>query len=170
MPAPEVATPAGGPGRAPQPPGERLSRRQRRRRAGIPPRVTVRVVLFLLLLAAVVAAAYGVIRWYATDNWFVTVDRDQLVIYQGRPGGLLWFNPKLVERTPVTTSEVLSIRLPALRADVDQTSLAAARSYVNTLYQEYLDQQQVNQAPATSPPTASTTPPPPPATTTVPPG
>lgn len=158
-PPPAVAGPA----------GERLSRRQRRRRAGIAPWFTVRVALFLLLLVGVVAAGYGFIHWYATDNWFVTVDGDHLVIYQGRPGGLLWFDPKLVDRTPVTTSEVLSIHLSDLHADVEETSLRAAKAYVDNLHQEYLDQQQVNQAPTVPSTTvpATTVPAVP---TTVPPG
>lgn len=150
-------------------PPARLSRRQRRRLAGVPPRVTVRVVLFLVLLAAVVAAAYGVVRWYATDNWYVTVDDGHLAIYQGRPGGLLWFQPKLVDRTPVTTADVLPIRLPALSGDVEETSLKAARSYVNDLYQEFVSQQQATQAPPPTTTIPSTTTTIPSVTTTVPP-
>jgi serine/threonine protein phosphatase PrpC len=167
-PATEPAMPAhdeGPPGAGgPAPP--RLSRRQQRRQAGIPPTVTVRVVLFVLLLAAVVAAAYGVVRWYATDNWYVTIDGAHLAIYQGRPGGLLWFQPKLVDRTPVTTADVLPIRLPALRGDVEETSLEAARSYVDDLYQEFVSQQQASRPPPTTIPSTTI----PSTTTTVPPG
>ncbi len=77
----------------------RESRGARRRRLGIPRRVTPRVIGFVLLVAAVPVAAYFVLRWYAYDNWFVTLQGNQIVIKQGQPGGVLWFHPKVVDRT-----------------------------------------------------------------------
>ncbi|HLN16427.1 MAG TPA: Stp1/IreP family PP2C-type Ser/Thr phosphatase [Acidimicrobiales bacterium] len=118
------------------------TRRERRRRLGIPRRVTFRVIGFLLLLLAVVAAAYLLVRWWATDDWYVTVQHNELVVYQGRPGGILWFHPKLVDKTGVTTSQILSIHLPALEGDVQEASLVDAQSYVRNLKDEYLAQQQ----------------------------
>jgi len=39
-----------------------------------------------------------VVRWYATDNYYVTVDnQNRLVIYQGVPAASMGFNPKVVE-------------------------------------------------------------------------
>jgi hypothetical protein len=143
------------------------SRRARRRRLGIPHRITFRVIGFTLVFAAVIAAAYGVVRWYATQNWYVTVKGNELVVYQGRPGGLLWFQPKIVDRTGITTNQILPIRLPAVRADVEEPSLAAARRYVKNLNGEYLAQQQLNAPPTTVPnTTTTTTTAPPPSTTT----
>jgi PPM family protein phosphatase len=121
----------------------RRQRRQERRRSGTPRRLTFRVVLFLVLVLVVVGAAYGFLRWYATDNWYVTIEGKHLVIYQGRSGGLLWFKPTLVERTSVTTGEVLPTRLPFLAADVNEGSLANARHYVANLHQEYLTQRRI---------------------------
>lgn len=121
------------------------SGRQRRAEAGIPRLITFRVVLFTLLVAAVVVGAYVFVRWYATDNWYVTVNGQQLVVYQGRPGGLLWFRPKLVDQTGVTTSQVLAVHLPALQGDVNEPSLGDARHYVVLLHQEFVSQQQVAQ-------------------------
>ena len=110
--------------------------RGHRRRSGVSPRlVTVRSVLFILLLAAVVAAAYAAMRWYAMSNWYVTVDRGHLAVYQGRPGGFLWFKPQLVDETPVTTTEVLPYTVPH---DRTEPSLAAAKRYVRNLHEEYL--------------------------------
>jgi protein phosphatase len=153
--------------RSASPRGE--TRGERRRRLGIPRRVTFRVIFFLILLAAVVAAAYFVVRWYATDNWFVTVQKGELVVYQGRPGGLLWFEPKLVDHTGVPTSDVLSLHLGALRRDVQQPSLNAAKHYVQTLQQEAFSQRQINAASPTTTAPPTTAPPPtsaPPATST----
>ena len=62
---------------------------------------------FVLLVAAVPVAAYFVLRWYAYDNWIVTVQGQQIVVKQGQPGGVLWFHPKVVDRTTHTLNEVL---------------------------------------------------------------
>jgi serine/threonine protein phosphatase PrpC len=116
----------------------RKERRHRRRMAGIPRMVTIRVVLFMILLLAVIAAAYALVRWYATDDWYVGVDHQHLAVYQGRPGGFLWFKPKLVDETAVTTSEILPFHLPAVQAKHQEPSLRAARRYVANLHHEYL--------------------------------
>jgi serine/threonine protein phosphatase PrpC len=119
------------------PPPEKESRRARRRRLGIPRRITIRVVLFVLLVAAVPTGAYYAIRWYAYDNWFLAVSGKQIVIKQGQPGGVLWFNPKVVDHTHVTTSQVLPTGVSQIRSGVQEATLAAARNYVKNLKDEY---------------------------------
>jgi serine/threonine protein phosphatase PrpC len=113
-------------------------RRYRRRSGGAPRILTFRLVLFVILLLGVVAAAVYLVRWYAMDDWYVAIDHGHLAVYQGRPGGFLWFKPQLVDDTPVTTSEVLPYRLPALRRDPQKPSLRAAKTYVTNLHNEYL--------------------------------
>jgi protein phosphatase len=117
------------------PPNE--SRGARRRRLGIPRRVTLRVVLFVLLVAAVPTAAYYAIRWYAYDNWFVSVKKNEIVIQQGHPGGVLWFHPKVVDHTHVTTSQLLSTGVTQIHAGVQEASLGAAKRYVRNLHDQY---------------------------------
>jgi serine/threonine protein phosphatase PrpC len=117
------------------------SRRDRRRRLGVPRRITVRVVLFFLLILAVPTGAIAVVRWYSMDNWYVAVDHGHLAVYQGRQGGFLGFEPKLLDLTGVTTAEVLQFRLPVLRATVDEPSLKAGAQYIANLHQEFVAQQ-----------------------------
>ena len=45
------------------------------------------------------------LRWYAYDNWIVTLQGNQVVVKQGQPGGVLWFHPKVVDRTGYTVSQ-----------------------------------------------------------------
>jgi protein phosphatase len=122
------------------------SRRARRRRLGIQRRITVRVVLFTLLIAAVPVGAFYVIHWYAYENWYPTVHGGDIVIEQGRSGGVLWFEPKVVAQTGVTTSEILPTALTDIKAGVQEPSLKAAKQYVANLEQAYLYQH-----PGTSP-------------------
>ncbi|MGH9099070.1 MAG: hypothetical protein ACRDV8_02445, partial [Acidimicrobiales bacterium] len=105
---------------------------------GSPRLVTVRLAVFVVLLLAVVAAAYAALRWYAMGEWYVGVDRGHLAVYQGRPGGFLWFKARLADETAVTTHEVMAYRLPQLRAHHQEPTLAAAKDYVGNLHAEYL--------------------------------
>ncbi len=140
----------------------RRERRRERRMAGVPRWITLRVVLFTLIVVAVVAAGYGFLRWYATDNWYVTLDGNHLAIYQGRPGGFLWFQPKLVDKTDVTTSDVLSFHVPSLKGDTQQPSLSAAHHYIDDLHEEFIEQKEITSGQSTVsattlPPSTTTT-------------
>jgi len=117
---------------------EKESRRARRRRLGIPRRVTLRVILFVLLVLTVPTGAYFAIRWYAYDNWFLAIKGDQIVIKQGHTGGVMWFDPKVVDRTGVTTSKVLPTGLTQIRSGVQEPTLADAKHYVANLHQEWV--------------------------------
>ena len=98
--------------------------------------ITFRVVGFIVLLAALVAGAFAAIGFYARGSYFVAVAADQLTIYKGRPGGLLWFQPTLVERTNVTTSAVLPSRISDLQRGQQEATVADARRYVDNLKAE----------------------------------
>ena len=96
----------------------------------VPKRVTGRVVAFVLALCIVVVGAIACLGWYARSAYFVTLSKGRITIFQGRPGGVLWFQPTLVERTAYGPSAVLAYNLPPLTAGVVEPSLADARSYL----------------------------------------
>jgi protein phosphatase len=133
---------------------ERPPRRRRWRRRG-QRRITFRSVFFVLLVGAVGYGAYSLINWYATNSYFVGIDRGQLVIYRGRPGGFLWTKPEVVHRTGVTTAEVPSQYLGDVRRGVQESSYRDAVRYVDGLrsYQRSLQ-------PGTVPPGTTTSAPP----------
>jgi hypothetical protein len=95
--------------------------------------VTFRVLGFVLLVAAVPIAAYFVLRWYAYDNWIVTLHGNQVVIEQGQPGGVLWFHPKVVDRTGVKKDQLSTPAANALVFGVQKSSLHDARRWVSTV-------------------------------------
>ncbi len=97
----------------------------------VPKRVTGRVVAFALALCIVIVGAIACLGWYARSAYFVTLSKGRITIFQGRPGGVLWFQPTLVERTPYGPSAVLAYNLQPLAAGVMEASLADARSYVD---------------------------------------
>ncbi len=108
----------------------------RRRRLGAPRVLTARTIAFVVLVVGVLVSGWFFLRWFAESEYYVTTENTHVVIYQGRPGGVLWFHPKKVETTNVSVDQVLPIRLPALNAKVVEPSLAAAQSYVRNLTSE----------------------------------
>ena len=108
----------------------------RARKEPAPKRVTLRVVVFLVAICIVVGGAIACLGWYGRSAYYVGLSKDRITIFQGRPGGVLWFQPTVVERTRDTPSSVLSYRLQFLEAGQVEPSLAQARQYIANLVAE----------------------------------
>ena len=93
-------------------------------------------LIWVLLLAGVVYAGYAVIRWYVNNSYYVGLDHQSVVIYQGRRGGFVGIQPKIVKRYIITTGEVPSFDVSPLKSGVEEPSLKAAENYVTQLQQE----------------------------------
>lgn len=129
------------------------SRRERRRaaRADHPRRrvLTWRLGLFVLAFLAIVGATLGVIVYMGHSTYYVGVDGEQVAIFRGRPGGVLWIQPELAEETGIPLADVPAASVPAVQAGVEESSLDDARRYVANL------QEQIDRATTTT--TTSTT-------------
>jgi PPM family protein phosphatase len=129
VPYPGVAPEVPAPGRRER----RRARRRQRRMARGRRLITLRTLIFVILLAAVVVGGFAAIRWYNINSYFVGVKDNELIIYQGRIGGFLWYHPVVEQRTGVTTSDVPASYVSNLEAGVEETSVANARAYVKNL-------------------------------------
>ncbi|HSS12066.1 MAG TPA: Stp1/IreP family PP2C-type Ser/Thr phosphatase [Acidimicrobiales bacterium] len=147
----------------------RFRRSRRTGRSQVPKTrpITFRVVGFVALLVILLGLAIGAIGWYARGNYFVGVAQSELIIYKGRPGGLLWFQPTVAERTQVSTTAVLPSRLGDLHSGKQEPTLTQARDYIRNLQTE-AQAHQVGTAPSVPPSSApsSTAPPSTPAPST----
>ena len=99
-------------------------------------RVSVRMLAFLLAIVLVLAGSVAAIGWYARGSYFVGLDEGQVVLFKGRPGGLLWFEPTVEERSTLTMAQVLPSRVADLEAGKPEPTLEAARRYVANLAEE----------------------------------
>lgn len=93
-------------------------------------RFTWRVVAFFVVFIGIFAAAFFVIQWMATNTYYVGLDQNEVVIYQGRPGGLLWYQPTVVERTGITVLQVPGEFGADVAKGRDEPTVADARDYV----------------------------------------
>jgi PPM family protein phosphatase len=120
--------------------------------------ITLRVVMFSLGLLALLVLAGGGVAWYARASYFVGLSGDRIIIFQGRPGGVLWFRPTVANTTDVTTADVLPRHLPALSAGQQEPSLSAARQFVSSMVNEKRAAEPPQRAPTTTlPPRPRTT-------------
>lgn len=111
-------------------------------------RVTWRSVLFVALLLALAGGAFATIQWYGQSTYYVGFDGDRVAIYKGRPGGVLWIEPELVETTRLEQDRVPRDSVAELEDGKEQSSLEDARAYVDRLSER---------ADELSPPTTTTT-------------
>jgi serine/threonine protein phosphatase PrpC len=92
---------------APEPERERRRlRRPKGERVPLRSRLTWRVAAFAILLLAVVGGAIATIQWYGTSAYYLGVQHGEVVIFQGRPGGVLWIDPKVVAHSGIQVAEV----------------------------------------------------------------
>ena len=121
-----------------------------------------RLVGFVVVFLALLGLGAAGIGWYARGGYFVGLRGNQLTIFQGRPGGLLWFRPTIAATTDVTSDQVESRHLPALASGQVEPTLPAARQFVAGMVTEEQAAQAADQpaprpkAPTTAP--ARTTP------------
>jgi protein phosphatase len=151
------AVPAAGPvdtGAAPK------GRRPRPRVTGPPQprRVTLRVASFFLVCCLVLGGAIAGLAWYARSTYYVTIAKGHITIFQGRPGGVLWFGPTVAQATAYTSSSVLAFEVPLLRAGQLEPTLADARTYIARLVQRKKATETAGRPPVAS--TTTTVPPP----------
>ena len=117
--------------------GRRSSRRHEggpRHRARKPRRITWRVVVFVVLLLGLAGGAVATIQWYGRSTYFVGFnDDDRVAIFRGRPGGVLWVQPELVEAIELQRDDVPDDRVAQLNDGQEHGSLADARASTERL-------------------------------------
>ena len=111
-----------------------------------PRRITGRVVAFVTVLVLLGAAAVVAIRLWARHNYFIGVHDGAVAVFQGRPDGVLWFDPEVVDATDVS----LAALTPAQREQVNE-------GFTTSSHTEALNWVTLLTTPTTAPPAVTTT-------------
>jgi PPM family protein phosphatase len=107
--------------------------RPRRGRAGGRRRLR-RVLLWALPVVVVLGVAFGVVDYYAHHTYFVGNDGGRVTVFQGRQGGLLFWNPTVQDRTSLRTSTLAPADASQVRAGHGQFgSVGGANAYIAEL-------------------------------------
>jgi hypothetical protein len=97
------------------------------------PFLTFRTIIFAALMMAVALSAYGAVKWFSDNSYYVGLSGNNIAIYHGRPHGQYFFSPKLVAQSNLTTSDVLPNQVSALQNGVEVNSLNSAYQLINAL-------------------------------------
>ncbi|MGD9753903.1 MAG: Stp1/IreP family PP2C-type Ser/Thr phosphatase [Acidimicrobiia bacterium] len=112
----------------------------------VPRRFTGRVVAFLIVLVALAGATVFAVRLWARNNYFVAVDNGTVSVFRGRPDGILWFDPEVVDATDVRVSALTQAQQELVNEGFSTSSHAEALRWVTLLT-----------TPTTVPPAVTTT-------------
>ena len=89
-----------------------------------------RVVLVGFVLVAVVLTILGVVAFSGRGTYYVGFDDTEVVIYKGRPEGVLWFEPSVDSRTGILIEDVPSVFIDELESGEEFGSKDEAEEYV----------------------------------------
>ncbi len=101
-----------------------------RRRRG---RKVLRALLWILPVLAVLALAFGAVGWYARRTYFVGVDKNRVTVFQGRPGGVLGWDPTVERRTTINLNELTDTEKASVKDNKTFSSRGGADDYVRRL-------------------------------------
>jgi len=95
--------------------------------------VTWRVSVFFATLLVLAGVVFGSIWYYAQSGWFVGQHEGRVSVFQGRPDGLLWFEPRLAVSGGVSVAELSEHDQDLVAAAIEADSLMAAREVMERL-------------------------------------
>ena len=99
------------------------------------PFVTWRLGLFVGAVLLVLGVLASSVVAYARSAYFVGLDGEEVVIYRGRPDGVLWFDPTVEEPIVLTVAELEPEDLREVSDGVEFDSIDEARAYADALVQ-----------------------------------
>jgi serine/threonine protein phosphatase PrpC len=130
---PEVATDPATPRRSRPSPPDRVRPAPARRGDRI---VTFRAALFVIALLCILGGIAGFTLWFNRGTYFVGVNDGRVTIFEGRPGGFLWFKPTVVRETSLQVGGLLATNVSLLDAGVLEPSYSDAEHVVDDLTNE----------------------------------
>jgi protein phosphatase len=99
------------------------------------PFVTWRLGLFVGAVLLVLGVLVSSVVAYARSAYFVGLDGEEVVIYRGRPDGVLWFDPTVEEPVVLTIAELEPEDLRDVSDGVEFDTLDEARAFADALLQ-----------------------------------
>ena len=121
------------------------------------------MALFALLFLAILGAAAGAVGWYARNTYYVGVEGDSVVIFRGKPDGVLWFDPTVEQTTDLSPDDLTSEARDDVTRGVEFADVGEAQAYlerVTTTTTTTSTTTTSTTTPTTAPPTTSPAPPP----------
>jgi len=97
---------------------------------------TWRRVVFVVVVLMVLVALVGSLAVYARSAYYVGTDGQEIVIYQGRPGGVLWFDATLTERSGLLVGALEARDVELVVDGLEFDDLKDAEAHVEVLREQ----------------------------------
>ena len=117
---PAASMPA--PNRVPTP--TTVSKPPRRRR------LTGGLFLFIVVLAAIITVTFTLIAVHARSGYYVGFQDDTVVVFKGQPGGLLWFQPTVAQKSSVKRQDLDATLIAVINQHVTYDSAEEAAQFI----------------------------------------
>ena len=95
--------------------------------------VTARTIVFTTLVLAVFVVAFVVTAAFGRSGYFVGYDGDSVAVFQGRPGGVLWFEPTVASTSQLQRDDLTPEFQTRIARNPEFSSHAAAERYLEQL-------------------------------------
>lgn len=95
--------------------------------------ITMRAVLAPVIVIVIAVAAISVVGWYARGGFHVGTLGDEVVVFKGRQGGVLWFNPTLESRPGLLLIELTDEDRALVEGGQEAESLEGAELFIADL-------------------------------------
>jgi protein phosphatase len=96
-------------------------------------RVTWRSVLFVVAILAILGIAFGAITYYGRSGYYVGFVGDQVAVFKGQKGGVLWVKPTLDGTYDLHRADLTPAWQQRLDDTITFTSRASADAWFETL-------------------------------------
>jgi len=88
--------------------------------------LTWRTPLALLIFLGVFVGAYFIVHWYAYSTYYLANDNGTVAVYQGQPGGVLWFKSLKVADTNYKVNTLTADQQRRLAQTISEPTLTQA--------------------------------------------
>jgi PPM family protein phosphatase len=93
----------------------------------------IRAVVFALVLFGIIGTVIGGVQYYGTAGTHVGFSGDQVAVFKGRNGGVLWVKPSIVRKTVLTKAKLSADAQKQVAATVSFTDEKAADAWIDAL-------------------------------------
>ena len=98
-----------------------------------PVSVTSRAIAIALGVIVLVVAVIAAVGWYARGGYYVGTLGDEVVVFKGRSGGMLWFEPTVESRAGVLLTELTADDRALVTAGHETESRDGAEAFISDL-------------------------------------
>ena len=95
--------------------------------------ITARALYIPVSVAAAILLVLLAVGWYARSGYHVGSLGDEVVVYKGRAGGVLWFDPTLEDRPGILLIDLMPGDRALVEGGNETESLAGAQAFIDDL-------------------------------------